>query len=629
MQDNESRSGREDFDAGRRTALWQQASAREPARIKSFRRGRVKLFLRRNKRDLAVLALILLVGCFFISGKQGYHMDELLSFELANAEFTPWIVTTQPEGRLEKFVKNEIYGDSFGETWSNIVENVRDVLKNRGESKMLSYQADVYEEPVWITAQQFRDYITTDSRDCFNYLSVYFNVKDDNHPPLHFMALHTVSSIFKGRVEPWMGCSINLVLILGICILLMRICREFLGRTEEFGRAVCVLYALSMAGVATLLLIRMYAMLTFFCMAALYLHMKKRRAGQWRTDNKLLVFVTVCGFLTQYYFVIFMLFLAGVTVVCLWRTERKQLFYYIRTMGISALLGLVMFPFSIMDVLYSERGVESVQNLSGGFSGFWERLFCFLGIVKERVLGGDMGAGILLLVAVAALVSFVIAKLGENSELEKVRRKERERAERRRDDLRWEYYMACVPCFGYFLIVVKIAPYYADRYLMPVFPLMALLAGSLLQKSLDVLKRHLKAFGYRGVLSVLAAFLVLPYLFTVEPEYLYTGYGIQEAVSEEFKDRACLCVYEGVGYYQNLIEFTNYKKTLMVTKEELLSRSFDETFAGEEEMVVLIKGNVDGPEAVGEYLEQEYGYSFQEYLIRGSVHGDLIGVYRK
>ena len=68
-------------------------------------------------------------------------------------------------------------------------------------------------------------------------------------------------------------------------------------------------------------------------------------------------------------FVIFMLFLAGVTVVYLWRTEKKSLLYYIRTMGISAVLGLCIFPFSVSDVLYSERGVESVQNLGGGFPG--------------------------------------------------------------------------------------------------------------------------------------------------------------------------------------------------------------------------------------------------------------------
>lgn len=596
--------------------------------IKSFRQERGKLFWRKNRGELVVLAVILLLGCFFISRKQGYHMDELLSFELANAEFTPWIVPTQPEGRLEKFVKNEIYADSFGETLSNIAENVKDVLKNRGESKMLSYKADVYEEPVWITAEQFKDYITTDSRDNFNYLSVYFNVKDDNHPPLHFMALHTVSSIFRGKISPWMGCSINLVLILGICVLLMKICREFLFQDKEPGIAVCILYACSMAGIATLLLIRMYAMLTFFCMAALYLHMKKRKTGQWKSGNKLLMLVTVCGFLTQYYFVIFMLFLAGVTAVYLWRTEKKNLFYYIRSMGISALLGLCIFPFSILDVLYSERGVESVQNLGGGFSGFGERLYNFWEIIFKQVLGGAAGAGIFLITAVAGLVCLGVVKLGQDRELAKVKKVEREKARRLKGTLAWEYTMIGVPCVGYFLVVVKIAPYYADRYLMPVFPLMALLMGVVLRKSLDILGKYLKAFGRRGVLTAFAVLLVLPNLWTIKPDYWYQGYGLQEYMAGQYKDKACLCVYDGVGYYQNLMEFTNYKKTLLVTEEELYSRSPDEVLETEQEIVVLMKRNIDQT-AVREYLAKEYGYAPAQDMMRATVHGDVIRFFRK
>lgn len=575
-----------------------------------------------------MLAVILLLGCFFISRKEGYHMDELLSFELANAEFTPWIVPTQPEGRLEKFVKNEIYADSFGETAANIAENVKDVLKNRGESKMLSYKADVYEEPVWITAEQFKDYITTDSRDNFNYLSVYFNVKDDNHPPLHFMALHTVSSIFRGKISPWMGCSINLVLILGICVLLMKICREFLFQDKEPGIAACILYACSMAGIATLLLIRMYAMLTFFCMAALYLHMKKRKTGQWKKGNKLLILVTVCGFLTQYYFVIFMLFLAGVTAVYLWRTEKKNLLYYGRSMGISALLGLCIFPFSVADVLYSERGVESVQNLGGGFSGLGERFVNFGEIILEQVLGGAAGAGIFLITVVAAFVCFGLVKLGQDKELAKVKKVEREKARRLGGTLVWEYSMIGVPCIGYFLVVVKIAPYYADRYLMPMFPLMALLMGAVLKKSLDFLKKYLKAFGHKGVLIAFAVLLVLPNLWTVKPAYWYQGYGLQEYMAGQHKDKACLCVYDGVGYYQNLMEFTNYKKTLLVTEEELYSRSRDEVLETEQEIVVLMKRNID-QEAVEEYLAKEYGYVPAQYMMRTTPYWDVIRIYRK
>ena len=138
---------------------------------------------KKHVREAAVLLCILAVLCCFVFQKEGYHIDELLSMELSNAEYNPWIVSTQPVGRLKKFVEQEIIGESFGETFVNLVVRTWDLLRNGEESMALQYQADVYPEPVWITAKQFRDYLTVDSEDCFNYLSVYFNVKDDNHPP--------------------------------------------------------------------------------------------------------------------------------------------------------------------------------------------------------------------------------------------------------------------------------------------------------------------------------------------------------------------------------------------------------------------------------------------------------------
>ena len=142
---------------------------------------RIKSFLKANKWRIVVLFVVLLVQCVFISQKEGYHMDEILSFQLGNAEYNPWIVPTQPEGRLAKFIHNEIDGETFGETVGNVVATVKDVLENKGESKLLSYTADVYEEPVWIGRETFTDYVMVDAADDFNYLSVYFNVKDDNH----------------------------------------------------------------------------------------------------------------------------------------------------------------------------------------------------------------------------------------------------------------------------------------------------------------------------------------------------------------------------------------------------------------------------------------------------------------
>ncbi len=78
---------------------------------------------------LAVILCLVLMGAG-VSRKEGYHMDELLSFELANARYNPWIVPTQPEGRLAKFVDEEIEGDSAGETLENLKNTVTDVLRN-------------------------------------------------------------------------------------------------------------------------------------------------------------------------------------------------------------------------------------------------------------------------------------------------------------------------------------------------------------------------------------------------------------------------------------------------------------------------------------------------------------------
>lgn len=600
-----------------------------------------------NKRKFHILTLVIiaLLGVFYISGKEGYHMDELLSFELANAEFTPWIVTTQPEGRLEKFVQNEIYGDSFGETFGNVIATVKDVLKNKGESKLLSYKADVYEQPVWISAKQFQAYETTDSRDNFNYLSVYFNVKDDNHPPLHFMALHTVSSIFTNQIAPWMGCVINLILVLGICIFLMKICEEILEK-PELAIPVCLLYGCSMAGISTLLLIRMYAMLTFWCVAVLYIHLKKMKTDEWDKQNKGLILVTLLGFWTQYYFVIFMIFLAGTTIVLLLREkDKKHALSYAKSMSIAAVVGLLVYPFSIDHVLHSGRGVESVQNLGSGFSGMGERFSQFLGIIAFENLGGILGTCLILLAIVVLVVLLVrerretrLAKSHDDScsifelsdEINKINQDLINKKSRKFK------YMIGIPCAGYFLVVVKIAPYYEDRYMMPIFPILALIIMMVVKAVADgifselLAKRNVRKEQHFSNMICLAVVLiaVLPNLFFKTPDYQYKGYAEQIRISETNQELPCLCVYDGVGYYQNLIEFMNYQNTLMVTEEELFSRSEDDVLRTNDKIVVLLKNRID-EEAVGSYLKEHYGLEKTGTLLERGVHGDRVYLYEK
>ena len=570
-----------------------------------------------------ILAVILCLGvlCVGVSFKEGYHMDELLSFELADARYNPWIVPTQPEGRLAKFVREEIQGDSFGETLMNLKSTVTDVLKNRGSSKLLSYKADVYEEPAWITSGQFRDYVTVDGSDAFDYLSVYFNVKDDNHPPVHFMLLHTMSSLFPGTLSPWLGCTINLICVGVTLWLLLRLGRqlsEILGMEEQgrlLGILAVLLYGLSTGALASVLLIRMYCLLSCLCVALLSMHVEKWKEHGFDRSNKGLIAITVLGFLTQYFFLFYCILLAAVTAAGLLCSKRmRELWIYIRSMTLAAVIGLALFPFAIADVFSSGRGVEALDNLASGFAGYGARLLAFARILADRTVGDLLlGAGCVTAVVLAVVLWY---HRHRGQELSMFR------------EVRGILCMLIIPVVGYYLLASRMSPYLVDRYVMPMFPMIALLFALLL---CCLGKRLAKASGWKERLvgiGLMALIIVVQglRLASYDGEYLYRGYGQQEQLAEEYASLPCICVYAGVGYYENLPEFMHYDRTLLVTAEELAERKDVDSLRMLDRVVVLIKPGVD-EETVSSVLRERYGMEPEETLFSEGVHGDNIYLY--
>lgn len=589
--------------------------------------------LKKNRWQLAVLVLVLLVQCFNISQKDGYHMDELLTFELANAEYNPWIVPTQPVGRLAKFMQQEIYEDSLGATLGNLWDTVIDVLQNGRGSKLLSYQADVYEQPVWISREQFHDYITVGERDGFNYLSVYFNVKDDNHPPLYFMLVHTMSSIFRGRISPWMGCVFNLAAVLGCCVLMFAMGRllaachcveERIG--ECWGLCSALLYGCSAGAIATALFIRMYGLMTLLCMLTLYLHLQKWLSAQkdliqkdFTQKNKLLILVTALGFWTQYFFLFYCLLLALVTVIALLRGGRKkEALCYIRSMGIAAVIGVGVYPFGVKHILASGRGVEAIDNLLSGLSGYGERVLTFGRILLQRTLGvHPLGAAAVALLIVIGALLWVRDRRGGASRTAGLGGGERR-------GLRW---LLALPPAGYFLLAARMSPYMVDRYIMPVFPFAAMAVAALLLYLWNRAGRQ-GAGCVMAVLLALACFSGITYA-RYDGEYLYSGYDSdvsgQLGIGEQYADLPCICIYEGYSFYDNLLEFQMYERTLLVKPSELAGR---EDIAELSEAIILRKGNVDS-EAWREVQEllADYGLEPKFWLVRESVYGDEVAYY--
>lgn len=570
--------------------------------------------LKRNAYYIVPLLFVLVIQCCFVVRKEGYHMDELLSFELSNAEYNPWIVPTQPVGRLAKFIHEEVEGDTFRETLSNLTDTVADVINNRGNSKILQYQADVYDEPVWITSEQFKEYLTVNEKDSFNYFSVYFNVKDDNHPPVHFMLLHTISSLFRNKVAPFIGCIINIGAVLGCCLLFLSM-GIFLeektllpkGSGRLYGLCASILYGTSSGAIATSLLIRMYGVMTFFCVALFYIHIKKYFRDGFDRKNKLLITITILGFLTQYFFLFYCFGLAIVTVVLLIQYGRtKEVIKYILSMLLAAIIGVLVFPFSISDVLSSGRGVEALGNLLNGFGDYAYRLSSFGSILLIRCFGRPIyGISVILVLVIVLSITLFLRSKKNTGEKKKGKRS--------------FLLLLIIPVCGYFLLAAKVSPYLVDRYIMPLFPFLALI----LTHALSVVCLQTQKTG--KYLILLPAILIgIINVSSYDGEYLYQGYKDQLAIAEEYKELSCICLYDGYGYYYNLLEFTEYDETLLLKLPELEQRKDVSALTKSDKIVVLRKREVDEGNALDAL--RLYGWEVENILVSSdnSVYGDTV-----
>ena len=589
--------------------------------------------LKKHTKQIGRLAVLLLVAgilCCFAAKKEGYHMDELLSFELSNARYTPWIVPTQPEGRLAKFVREEIDGASFLETVENIFAVGADLVKNRGNSKLLQYKADVYPEPAWISRDEFKDYITADGSSRFNYFSVYFNVKDDNHPPLHFMLLHTMSSLFPGSMSPLLGCIINILAILGciICFFCIGNLLEMhgilpVGYGDIYAGCAGILYGLSSGGIQTALLIRMYGLMTFFCVLFFYLHVKKWLRGEFEYKNWPLALVAVLGFLTQYFFLFYCLTLAAVTIGLLIAGKRiPELKRYICTMALAAVIGIALFPFAISDVFSSGRGVEALQNLGNGFSGYGLRLKAFGEILLQGCFGsGGIGIAALTVLVICVCVSLLTQRTKKNGKTDaaaafSVSHTDAEKA---------LLLLLLLPAVCYFLLAARMSPYLVDRYIMPLFPFAALLLTLLLCIAFRAFfSQGVKAKKFFCVLGgVVVVLTVLVNIVSYDGAYLYRGYEAQTQIAEQYRELPCICLYDGVGYYENLPEFAEYEKTLLLKLPELEQRQDTASLTQLQQLIVVKKKNADTKETLA--LFARYGWQTEELLSEAvSAHGDTV-----
>ncbi len=267
-----------------------------------------------NKRSGIILSVIIIISLaistFFMLGKQGYHEDELLTYNLANSS--------------------------------------KQLLTDGG----------------WNTPEDFNEYLAVSENDRFDYAQVYRNqVIDASHPPFYYALVHTVCSLFPETFNKWLAYSVNVLAMTGVLILLYKIAKRVTDN-NLYALIGTAAYAFSIACITTTIYLRMYSTLTFFVLAFLYMTLRlyDRKNNVKFCDCLLTVLIVMLGILTQYYFILFA-GLVGLVFLVFKIKEKcyKDLIKYIASAVIGAGLALCIYPYIISNVLGGNRGFGSLS----------------------------------------------------------------------------------------------------------------------------------------------------------------------------------------------------------------------------------------------------------------------------
>lgn len=297
----------------------------------------------------------------------------------------------------------------------------------------------------------------------------------DVHPPVYYWVLHTVCSLFAGQFSKWFGLVINLIAYTVSMILLRQIVLTLTNHNEITALIVCAFYGFSPAAISIVMFIRMYALLTVWVYLCTLLHIKALTEQKLSVKNFLLpvALTTYLGFLTQYYYFIFICFMGlGFCIYLILRDRNlKNCFRYAASVGIALLMGFITYPSCLSQMFRGQRGAQATSNFFD-ISNTFTRIKFFWGIMNKYLFGN---LSFLFILAIAILSLLCIIK--------KVNIKPSA-----------QYCVLLFAVAGYFLAVSKTALLLGDtsiRYEAPIYGLLVAIiaiAGYTLFDKLNLLK---------------------------------------------------------------------------------------------------------------------------------------------
>ncbi len=552
-------------------------------------------YLKENK--FIILTIVILCGLmfYFINQKQGFHEDEIFSYGSSNYKYDNvyrWFGYAEAN---QDILYKQVLTGSLSNRINNLIKyktNIEQFNKDEILSK---------ETPTWKYKDEALEYLSIQKEDIFNYFSVYQNQARDVHPPFFYYLVHLTSTLFYNNFTKYIIFSINLVFFIGVLLIIKKIVESL--NHKELVIPTMILYGASIGCISTVMFQRMYMMVTFFSILYLYFIIKFIKNDFKIKDKFWFILTIILGFLTQYYFCIYIVLIFIIlSIYLLLNKKYKKWFDFLKLHVISALIGIVIYPFCIEDIFFSYRGIGSSEAKTKTF------------LESLQYYGNQLidlfGLQNIIYLLIIGLIIAVIHKINKKEILKN----------------KLNIIVIFLPIILFIMTISKIAPFlgenYTSRYMMLLFPVISIAILYILTFLFDN-KKTIFIVG----LSI-SLLLSINGLYNNTPVYLYKDYEKAMELAKDNSDKYFVYVFDNYfTHLSSLPEFNTYKASLILNKnihdfEILNNKELNES----NEFILCIKNWLNKDEILDLVLEKS-GYKNYEVLLE--LNSDVESTYYK
>ena len=502
--------------------------------------------------DILMYLFLIIISIVVCVKKDNYHVDELLTLNLSNAEY-----------------------------------------------KNFFQEGNTYDSPT----ELFTKNLAVSQNSLFDYENTWKNQQNDVHPPLYYVLIHTICSFFPEEIYFNACIYINIIFALLTLFSVKGIANILMQKNKMACRSVSFSFVISLGILSAISFFRMYMMVMFFTTFLTMLLLKNIGAKKLNLSFFIQLYFTLyLGILTHYYFIIFSAIICFVFVLIrLINKEYKSSFLMISVGLFAVITSYITFPAMIFHIFSGYRGVETIYNAFSPFLGFKKRVSAFYNFINYEIFGGILGC-ILLFIALIWLLQYLlktnhllIRLYGFNAKSEK---------ENAKLIFPIRYYIfITIPCLFYFLIISKIAILQQNRYLFPIYALILTVIFSFFITAL------FHFFGRkRGcfLFYLTLIFISINAWYNSNRLYLYKSTLPLLEETMKYQDLECLFIYnDPYQFFFPYKEIKNYKTITMVHINNLSSWNL---IKNDKLIVVAVKEN----EALAKKIIAHYSH-FNKY----------------